>query len=283
MLTGAGGLLGNPPLLANLNSAIADSGFYYTRVGDTGNPSAFGSAIFRNRYITTGTGSDIVIDGTGSCWYRYNNGSGSPQGFRQSWDSGSLPASPSTTAIAPNSDNTKSAGTASLRFTQVYAASGTINTSDAREKTAVSQLTQDEMNCAKQLADEIGTYQWLASIQEKGANARTHIGMTVQRAIEIFQSNNLDPFKYGIVCFDSWEDEIINHPEQYEQIPVLDAEGNETGEYTQGQKIADAWDELKTAGGNRYGFRYEQLNLFIARGLSSRLSSIEQRLQAAGL
>lgn len=66
----------------------------------------------------------------------------------------------------------------------LYAGTGTINTSDANEKTAVSALTASEIAAAKSLANEIGSFQFLDSVEKKGAdNARHHIGMTVQRAI----------------------------------------------------------------------------------------------------
>lgn len=43
-----------------------------------------------------------------------------------------------------------------------------------------------------------------ARAAEKGGAARQHIGMTVQRAIEILRSHGLDPFAYGFICYDQW-------------------------------------------------------------------------------
>lgn len=145
--------------------------------------------------------------------------------------------------LAPGTDNTQKLGAPSFRWSTVYAGTGTINTSDAREKTTVSALTADELAAAKALSGEIGTYKWLSSIQAKGADARAHVGLTVQRAIEIMQAHNLDPMAYGFICHDQW-------PDQH------DANGN-----------------VLMAAGDRYAFRPDELLLFIARGFDARLAA----------
>lgn len=141
-------------------------------------------------------------------------------------------------SVKPGGDNLTSCGTGSNRWSTVYAASGTINTSDAREKTPVSPFSDAECNAARQLAYEIGTYRFLAAVADKGDAARKHVGMTVQRAIEIMSANGLDPMAYGFICHDQWD------------------------------------------GGDRYSFRPDELNAFIAAGLALRLQGIEARLQA---
>lgn len=108
--------------------------------------------------------------------------------------------------ITPGADNTQNVGSGPLRIATLYAGTGTINTSDAREKTAVRPLTAAEIDAAKALAAEIGSYRFLAAVQAKGDAARQHIGMTVQRAIEVMQGFGLDPFGYGFICHDVWAD-----------------------------------------------------------------------------
>lgn len=148
----------------------------------------------------------------------------------------------SSAAVRPGGDNTQNSGTASSRWAVVYAGTGTINTSDAREKTAVRGLSSAEVNAAKALAAEIGAYKFLGAIAEKGeANARWHCGMTVQRAIEVMTAHELDPFAYGFICFDEWE----------------------------------ASAEEGTPAGDRYAFRPDELLLFIAAGFNARLASLE--------
>lgn len=85
----------------------------------------------------------------------------------------------------------------------IYCGSSAIDLSDERLKTSVSGLTINEINASKDLARELGVYKFLSAIKSKGfENARKHIGMTVQRAIEIMKSHGLNPFDYGFICYD---------------------------------------------------------------------------------
>lgn len=181
--------------------------------------------------------------------------------------------------FSPAQDGAKMLGNPSGRWSVLYAASGTINTSDAREKTAVRALTDGEITAARQLAQEIGAYKFLAAVAEKGTAAREHIGMTVQRAIEILQANGLEPFNYGFICYDSWPQVTVDHPATYEQVPVTDADGNVTG-YENGALIKEAWTEVTQEAGDRYSFRTDELNLFIARGQAAYLAQLEARIAA---
>lgn len=179
--------------------------------------------------------------------------------------------------IAPTTDNTKSNGLASNRWSVVYAGTGTINTSDAREKNEVRSLTENEIQAAQALSKEIGAYKFLSSIAEKGDAAREHIGMTVQRAIEVMESFGLNPFNYGFICYDEWD-------QQTETIPAVEAVDEVLGE--DGTVVKEAVEakpeEIKIIreAGNRYSFRMDELSMFIARGVSAKLESIEARLAA---
>lgn len=157
------------------------------------------------------------------------------------------------------SDNQQAVGAASSRWSVFYAGTGTINTSDAREKTPVRPLSAAELAAAIELGGEIGAYQWLAMVEAKGDAARQHIGLTVQRAIAILESHGLDPFAYGFVCYDEWD-----------ELPEI---RDEEGEIVQQRRPA----------GDRYSFRMDELLAFIARGMAHRLDAVEQRLAAAGL
>lgn len=177
----------------------------------------------------------------------------------------------------PAADNTQPLGGASNRWSVVYAGTGTINTSDGREKTEVRPLTAAELAAAKDMAKEVGAYRWLAAIQEKGAAAREHIGLTVQRAIEVMQAHGLDPMSYGFICYDSWDDQFVDHPAEYEQIEVRDDAGT-VGGYEQGELITEAWTEHVQVAGDRYSFRPDELLMFLARGFEARLSALESAI-----
>lgn len=162
------------------------------------------------------------------------------------------------TSFRPITDDVTDLGTASFRWEEVFAGIGSINTSDARVKTEVRPFTSDELNAAKDLSKEIGFYQFLKSVDEKGDDAREHVGMTVQRAIEIMESHNLDPFNYGFICYDEWEETL-------EVTQSLDEEGNVIHEAITGREA-----------GSLFSFRPDQLDRFMIKGL-------EQRLTDAGI
>jgi len=133
----------------------------------------------------------------------------------------------------PGVTDTYDIGTGALRVRQYYGTQSTINTSDARKKTPVSKLSEAEFACGRALAQEIGSFQWLEAVKEKGVeNARLHIGMTVQRAIEIMEKFGLDPMRYSFICYDKWDertepavmDEIMVKKPVYETREVVPAQ-----------------------------------------------------------
>lgn len=160
--------------------------------------------------------------------------------------------------LLPRVDNSFSLGTSGYRVSVVYAANGTINTSDARLKTNVRTFTDNEIKAAQLLANEVGFWSWKDKADLEKDEAREHCGMTVQRAIEIMESCDLEPFHYGFICYDKWEEEIkINEYDENDQ-PI----------------------ETILPAGDRYSFRIDQLNLFISRGQQAKMDSLEARLKA---
>ena len=143
--------------------------------------------------------------------------------------------------IRPETDNTGNLGFSSYRWQTVYAATGTINTSDARKKTDVVGLSDQEKLVAVELSKRVGMFKFLDAIAEKGDGARWHIGMTVQDVADVFVAHGLDPWQYGFMCYDSW----------------------------------DADEETLLGSGDSYGFRSSELLLFIAAGINERLLRLE--------
>lgn len=190
---------------------------------------------------------------------------GAWQAWCELYHTGNGSALPITGSLSPATDNSVSYGTAARRPTQLFAATATIGTSDAREKTEVRALTEAEYAVGLQLAREIGAYQWLEAVERKGEEgAREHFGQTVQRAMQIFRDHGLDPFAYGAICYDQWDAETVEHPAQYEQIEipaVLDEQGNEIepARYEQGALIREAWTEVTLEAGDRYSWRDSEL------------------------
>lgn len=119
--------------------------------------------------------------------------------------------------VTPGVDNTTKLGTASLRWSEVFAGNATINTSDVREK----HIVEDSLiNGATGLLSDLGmrvwarvnatAYQWQASVDEKGeAKARVHVGYTAQGVEEAFRAEGLDPAKFGLWCADPLTEQVL--------------------------------------------------------------------------
>lgn len=106
----------------------------------------------------------------------------------------------------PGVDNSYSLGIAANRFSEIFAGTGTINTSDERTKT-FSEILSAELAVAK--AINMRKFQYNDAIERKGVdNARYHFGVSAQEVKAIFEANGLDAMKYGIVCYDTWDAEI---------------------------------------------------------------------------
>lgn len=108
--------------------------------------------------------------------------------------------------LRPASDNALPLGTASFRMSTIFAGAGTINTSDTREKEWRGGLSEAEISAGKRMIREIGIYQWLQAIAEKGPDeARFHCGVRAQEVIAIMVDEGLDWRRYGWACYDEWE------------------------------------------------------------------------------
>lgn len=148
-----------------------------------------------------------------------------------------------TPTFEPNADNTYSLGTAALRWNTVFAGNGTINTSDGTSKQQVRELSDAERAVAVRCKTLIRAFKFNDAVEQKGDGARIHFGVIAQDVKAAFEAEGLDAHKYGLFCYDEWQD-------QFED--VLDERNVPTGEKS-----------LKIAAGGRYGIRYEQLLAFI--------------------
>jgi hypothetical protein len=137
----------------------------------------------------------------------------------------------------PNTDNAQTLGEAGNRWSVVYAGTGTINTSDEREKQDITVIDAAEKRVAVALKALVKKFRFKDAVAAKGGSARIHVGVIAQEVMAAFQAENLDPMRYAIVCYDEWDAE-------------LDGDGN----------------EMRPAG-NRYGVRYEELLAFIIAAL----------------
>lgn len=186
--------------------------------------------------------------------------------------------------VRPINTNVLSQGNASRVWTTIYLQTAPVVSSDARMKTPVRSMEDKELAVGRRLARELGFYKWLSSIDEKGEDlARWHTGMTVQRAIKIFEEEGLDPFAYGAVCHDVWGDE-------FETVdPVLlgsgrYAECEEHGKPSTFEEIMEEWapeaQRQVLWAGDKYSFREPELHALMIRAIAYDQDQILGRLAA---
>lgn len=160
--------------------------------------------------------------------------------------------------LQPITDNTAPLGAASYRWTQVYAASSTISTSDEREKTSVAEPDEALMRAWGAVGFKV--FQFKDAVEKKGTDeARLHMGVIAQQVIEAFAAEGLDATRYGLLCHDTWEAKEA----------VLDEDGN----------VIEPAQEA----GDRYGIRYSEALALEAAYQRWKLGKIESKLSALGL
>jgi hypothetical protein len=133
----------------------------------------------------------------------------------------------STTSLRPQVDNSNNLGTSSQRLKTIYAVTGTINTSDEREKQQIQDVS-DRWLDAWQLVD-FNIYKWNEAVSTKGDKARFHVGLIAQKIEIAFKSLGLDAFEIGLLCYDEWKAEKAIYNEDDEIIIPEKAAGNRYG------------------------------------------------------
>lgn len=109
----------------------------------------------------------------------------------------------------PSADNASNLGSSTRRYGVVYAATGTINTSDARDKTALRALSNAEKAAIRRVIASVGVFQWREAVDAKGvAGARLHVGVTAQAVQAAFAAEGLDATRYGLFCADDVDGEL---------------------------------------------------------------------------
>jgi len=215
-----------------------------TARGGGSNSLAFADPAGRKGYVGYGAADDrfeIINEMTGAALIS----TGGPSW--QFWVAGTLSCAVTGSDIRPGSDNSRSLGNGAGRWSVVYSASGTINTSDVREKRWRGAMTAGELAAARRIVAELGFYQWNDAIAAKGeGGARYHYGVRAQAVWDIMADEGLcDPSSaapceqpYAFLCHDAWS--------------------GESG-----------------AGGSRFGIRPDQLALFLIAAQETRIAMLE--------
>jgi len=145
--------------------------------------------------------------------------------------------------VRPATDNVQTLGAAANRWSVVYAGTGTINTSDEREKQQIADLDDAERRVAVAIKGLVKKYKYNDAVALKGDDARIHVGVIAQEVIAAFAAEGLDATRYALLCHDTWEAE----PEEVDKNGNVINPGIEAGE--------------------RYGIRYDELLAFMIAAL----------------
>jgi len=175
---------------------------------------ADGTAVFSRSstsatmYVSTlGSDGDIISfrkDGTtvgsigtlnGDLWMARANGCG-VRYITAAW----LP----TNNVGGDNDNAIDLGLPSVRFDDIYATNGTIQTSDRNEKQDILAITTAESNVAKACKGLLRSFRWIDAVEKKGDDARIHFGIIAQDLQDAFTAEGLDAGRYAMFMSDTW-------------------------------------------------------------------------------
>lgn len=124
----------------------------------------------------------------------------------------------------PGVDNSTVLGYTGHRWSAVYAASGTIVTSDETYKTFTTPSDDEaarEANAAKEIRCSLRRYKFNESVAAKGfESARTHFGVGAQTVESILMSNGLNPDNYAFLCKDELDGRFV-YSIRYEELLVF--------------------------------------------------------------
>lgn len=185
----------------------------------------------------------------------------------------------------PYLDNSYSVGVPDNRPTQIYAVSGSINTSDGREKSDPLTTSELSLNMSPGYEGDaildawgdirIVAFRWLEAIREKGDGARWHFGVIAQQVRDAFLAHGIDGTRFGLLCYDEWDDKyepvmaVRTITEVVDGVEIEKEEEYETEERT-----------LVRKAGNRWGIRADQCLWLESAYLRRRIEKIESRLAA---
>ncbi|WP_286975751.1 tail fiber domain-containing protein [Pseudomonas sp.] len=155
--------------------------------------------------------------------------------------------------LIPGTDAAQDLASAGARINNSFFAVAPTVTSDERDKQQIKMIDDAVLRAWGKV--EFMQYKLNIAVEGKGDGARWHFGVVAQRVKEAFESEGLDAFAYGLLCYDEWE-------EVAEVDQVLADDGSVIVEH-----------EPRREAGSRYGLRYEEALALECAYLRSQLSS----------
>lgn len=135
-------------------------------------------------------------------------------------------------SVYPSHTDKASLGKGNKRWTQVFAQSGVIATSDERLKQDIGSIPDAVIEAWR----AVGwcQFRWRDAVAEKGAGARYHTGLIAQSIKAAFDARGLDAQDYGLLCYDQW-------PETPAREAVVDEHGNVLEQAVEHQPAGERW------------------------------------------
>lgn len=155
--------------------------------------------------------------------------------------------------LLPFADNTYNLGSGALRVKELFAGTGTINTSDKREKRDIGAIPDEWL-------DAWGDVQWRRYKFMDGE--RWHVGLVAQDVRDTFAKHGLDAREIGLLCYDEWEATRAVRARH-------DREGNIVRYAEPGRKA-----------GNRWGLRYDECEAMEAAWQRREIARQDKRIAA---
>ena len=143
----------------------------------------------------------------------------------------------------PNTDNSTNIGSQPYRFKVIYAATGTINTSDSRLKNRIKDIDDKLLDAWGSI--EPKQYKFNDATEKKGEKARYHTGYLAQDIQAECEKQGVNASEYGLFCYDEWE-------EQEEVSEEIETEKD--GKIVKEKRVI----QPKREKGNSYALRYEE-------------------------
>jgi hypothetical protein len=143
------------------------------------------------------------------------------------------------TYISPGTDAGSNCGASFARWNIVYAATGTIDTSDSREKQQIRDISEAERAVAVRCKNLLRAFKFNNAVEAKSDGARIHFGVIAQDVVSACAAEGLNATQYALICYDEW--------------PAKNAVIDKDGKVVEPARPA----------GNRYGVRYSELLAFI--------------------
>lgn len=172
--------------------------------------------------------------------------------------------------FVPSGSGLYNLGNSSNLINNIYAANGTIQTSDENYKTTPEDFTDAEYRVANFCSSLLYKFKYLDAVKDKGDEARYHFGSIAQKVIAAFASEGLEAMSYGVVCFDEWEASEAVYVTKEEIL-------SEDGEVIYPSEVVMVAPAKEA--GSRYAIRYDELCIFVSASLQRRLTNLEKSFE----